>query len=166
MGARTNAKFIATYAYLFAAWLLIFSLLMVLDEEGLRFKEPKQFADITALAASGQDSRKLQALLGSEGTYAMKVLSESEGELGDAIRTPGMPWILSMAALRGVFTFVSLIISWSVFRRMLGISWLRSFLALTIFLGIGLIVALLVVFLQMAPIVVDPHRWIDKWLTA
>ena len=76
VGARAGTrKFLATYAYLFAAWLLIFALLTTIDAGAMRLVKPELFAQIVAFSSSGQDSRKLKVLLGSEDTYAMKVLT-------------------------------------------------------------------------------------------
>ncbi len=165
VGGRTNAsKFLVAYSYLSAGWLLIFSFLTAIDEGAIRFFEPGLFAQLNV--STGQDTNKLRALIGSEGTYATKVLLDSEEELVKNIQAPGMPWILSMAALRGAFTFCWLVVSWGAFRKIMGVSRFRSALSLVIFLGLGLITALTIVFFQMKPVVVDPGRWLPNWLTA
>jgi hypothetical protein len=167
-GRASAANFITAYSYLFAAWMLTFSLLTAIDEVALRLLEPKLFAAITVVAPPGQaqDTRKVRVLLGPECTYALKAVVDSDEEFNDAIAAPGFLWIASAAALRGAFTLLWLLVSWGVFRKILGLSWPRSVFALAIFLGFGLIVILAVVFVQMAPIVLDPHRWLDKWLRA
>jgi len=165
VGGRTNAsKFIVAYSYLAVAWLLVFSLLTAIDGGAIRLFEPGLLTQLNG--ATGQDTNKLRALIGSEATYAMKALLDSDEELSKNIRAPGMRWILSMAAVRGVFTFCWLVVSWSVFRKIMGLSRLRSAVSLAIFLGLGLTVALALIFFQMKPIVVDPGRWLPNWLTA
>jgi hypothetical protein len=168
VGGRTSGlKFIVAYSYLAAAWLLVFSLLIAIDEGAMRLIEPGLFAQINAVASSGQDSNRLKALVGSQGTYAMKVVLYSNQEFADTIRTPGLLWIVSMAAVRGAFTIAWLIVSWGAFRQILRTSWLQSVFSLGIFLGFCLIAALVILFFQMAPIDVDPNRWLQKWrLTA
>jgi hypothetical protein len=160
-GCASGSKFIVAYAYLSAAWLLIFSFLTAIDEGAIRLFEPGLFAQVNV--STGQDTKKLRVLIGSEATYAMKALLDSEEEMAKNIRAPGVPWILSMAALRGVFTFCWLIVSWGVFRKMMGLSQFRSVFSLAIFLGLGLTASLVLIFFQMAPVVVDPGRWIPKW---
>jgi hypothetical protein len=163
VGGRTSGlKFMVAYAYLLAAWLLIFSFLMAIDQGAMRLFEPQSFAEITASRSLGQDTSKLKVLIGSEATYAMKAVLDSDEELADVIRVPGVLWILSMAAVRGAFTLLWLIVSWGAFRKILGMSWLRTVFSLGIFLCLGLIAALVLIFFQMAPVVVDPNRWIHK----
>jgi hypothetical protein len=168
VGGRTSGlKFIVAYSYFSAAWLLIFSALMAIDEGAMRLIEPKLFAQINMFDSSGQDTNRLKALVGSQDTYALKALLYSDEGLSNVIRTPGLLWIMSMASLRGAFTFLWLLVSWGAFRKILGTSWFRSILSLAIFLGFGLIAALVVLFFQMAPLDVDPYRWIQRWpLTA
>jgi hypothetical protein len=161
-GRISGLKLMVAYSYFSAAWLLIFSSLAATDEGAMRFIEPQLFAQIN-MASSGQDTNRLKALVGSQDTYAMKALLYSDGGLSNAIQTPGLLWILSMAILRAAFTFSWLIVSWGAFRKILRMSWFRSILALAIFLGVGLIAALAVLLFQMAPVDVDPYRWIQRW---
>jgi hypothetical protein len=164
VGGRTSGlKFILAYSYLAAAWLLIFSSLIAIDEGAMRLIEPTLFAQINMIASSGQDSNRLKALVGNQDTYALKVLLYSDEGLFNTIRTPGLPWIMSTAILRGAFTFWWLIVCWGAFRKILRTSWFQSVLALAIFLGFGLALTLVVIFFQMAPVAVDPNRWIQKW---
>ncbi|MGP0071149.1 MAG: hypothetical protein ACLPWF_04355 [Bryobacteraceae bacterium] len=164
VGARPGyGAFFTAFSYSFAAWLLIFSLLLAIDESALRFLRPELFAQIIALGSSGHDTQKLKVLLGSEGTYAAKVLLDSDKEWPQVIQTPGLLWIASMAALRGVATFVWLIAAWAAFRNWLGVSWSRTIVSLAIFLCLGSLALLLAVFFQMAPIMVDSGRWLEKW---
>ncbi len=156
----SSPTFLVACSYLLGAWLLIFSLLTALDSGAMRLFEPKLFAEIIVSGASGQDTQRLKALVGSEGTYALKVLLNTDRDLADSIRTPGFLWIASMAAVRGVFTFAWLVVSWAVLRKLLRASWLSAVLSFAIFLLVGLMAALAVGFFQMAPIVVDPGRWI------
>lgn len=163
-GSTSIRKFVAAYSYWLAAWLFIFSLLAALDEAAIRLFEPELFAQITAVATSGQDTARLRALVGTEDTYAMKVLLDSDRRLADASREPGMYWILSMALLRGAFTILWLIVSWRAFGKMLRMPVLRSAFSLAIILGLGLIATLTAIFFQMAPVMVDPNRWIGRSL--
>lgn len=163
-GARPGYRnFAATYSYLFAAWLLIFSFLLAIDVGALRLARPELFGQIVALGSSGQDTQKLKVLLGPEGTYAMKALLYSDKGWPEVIRTPGLLWIASMAALRGAVTFAWLVAAWGAFRNLLGLSWSRSIFSLAIFLFLGSFALLLAVFFQMAPIMVDTGRWLEKW---
>jgi hypothetical protein len=163
-GARISvSSFIAACSYLFAVWLLIFSLLAGLDGGMLRLAKPELFAQIVAVGSSGQDTQKLKTLVGSEGAYELKVLLDSDQDFSDAVRTPGFYWIGCMAVLRAVFTFGWLIVSWAVLRKLLGMSRSRSVLSLAMFLSFGLIAALLAGFFRMAPIVLDPGRWLENW---
>ena len=165
VGGRTSAsKFLVAYSYLSAGWLLIFSFLTAIDEGAIRFFEPGLFAQLNG--STGQDTTKLRALIGSEATYAMKALLDSDEELIQ--EHPGTRHALDCVygGLRGVFTFSWLIISWGAFRKIMGLSRSRSALSLALFLGLGLITALTIVFFQMKPIVVDPGRWLPNWLTA
>jgi hypothetical protein len=162
-GRLSFSNFIAAYSYLFAAWLLIFSLLIGLDGGILRLAKPDRFAEIVALGSSGQDTQRLKALVGSEGAYEMKVLMYSDQDFADTIRSPGFFWIAWMAVLRGVFTFGWLIFSWARFRRLFALSWSRAVFSLATFLCFGLLAGLLAAFFQMAPIDVDPGRWFEKW---
>jgi hypothetical protein len=155
-------KFIASFSYWAAAWLLIISFLVAIDAGSLRVARPRLFAQITGLASSGQDTRKLKALVGSEGTYAIKALVESDQGLAAALQTPGLLWIASLAAVRGAFTCAWLLLFWDALRKMLGLPGSRAILSLALFLGFGLIAALLAVFFQMAPIMVDPGLWFRK----
>lgn len=164
-GRISGPRFLIVYSYLSAFWLLVFSLLIAIDEGAIRLTQPQAFASITVFSSSGQDTNKLKALIGAESTYAMKALLDSEDELASNLRAPGVPWILSMAALRGAFTLAWLMVSWGAFRRILDLSWPRAVLSLAIFLCSGLVLALAAVFFQMAPVVVDPNRWIRN-LTA
>jgi len=162
-GHASTPNLMAAYAYLFAAWLLVFALLTAIDAGTMRLFKPKLFAEIIASSSSGQDSRKLKVLLGSEDTYAMKALLDSDKDMADVIQTPGFVWIASMAGVRGAFTLVWLIVSWGAFRRTLAMSWSRAVFSLAIFLAFGLIITLSAIFFQMAPIVVDPNRWLEHW---
>jgi hypothetical protein len=128
----------------------------------MRIIEPQVFAEVTRFASSGQDSNKMRILIGSEATYAMKALLDSDEELASNVGAPGVLWILSMAAVRGAFTLLWLGVSWGAFRKILGMSWLRAVFSLAIFLCFGLIAALVLIFFQMAPVVVDPNRWLHK----
>jgi hypothetical protein len=92
----------------------------------------------------------------------MKALLDSDEELASNVGAPGVLWILSMAAVRGAFTLLWLGVSWGAFRKILGMSWLRAVFSLAIFLCFGLIAALVLIFFQMAPVVVDPNRWLHK----
>jgi hypothetical protein len=164
VGARPGYGAVLTaFSYCFAAWLLIFSLLLAIDEAALRFLNPQLFAQIAALGSSGQDTQKLKVLLGSEGTYAAKALLDSDKEWPEVIQTPGLLWIASMAALRGVATFAWLIVAWAAFRSWLDVSWSRTIFSLAIFLCLGTLALLLAVFFQMAPIMLDTGRWFEKW---
>ena len=163
-GARPGYRnFAAAYSYLFATWLLIFSFLLAIDEGALRLARPELFGQIVALESSGQDTQKLKVLLGSEGTYAMKVLLDTDEDWAKKIRTPGLLWIASMAALRGAVTFAWLVAAWGALRNLLGLSWSRAIFSLAIFLCLGSFALLLGVFFQMAPIMVDTGRWLEKW---
>jgi hypothetical protein len=128
----------------------------------MRLIEPTLFARINMIASSGQNSNRLKALVGNQDTYALKVLLYSDEGFSHNIQTPGLLWIVSMVILRGAFTFWWLIVSWGAFRKILRTSWFRSVLALAIVLGFGLVLTLVVVFFQMAPVAVDPNRWIQK----
>jgi len=162
-GRASTRSFMAAYAYLFAAGLLIFALLTSIDAGALRLVKPNLFAEIIASSSSGQDSRRLKILLGSEGTYAMKALLDSDKDMADVIQTPGFLWIASMAVLRGVFTLAWLMVSWGAFRKILQMPQSRAVFSLAIFLAFGLIITLSAGFFQMAPIVVDPNRWLEHW---
>jgi hypothetical protein len=163
-GGRVSfSNFVTACSYLFAVWLLIFSLLIGLDGGLLRLAKPELFAAIAAAGSSGQDTQRLKALVGPEGTYEMKVLMYSDRDFADAIQTPGFFWIGWMAVLRGVFTFGWLIVAWAIFRRVFAVAWSRAVFSLATFLCFGLVAGLLAVFFQMAPIDMDPGRWLEKW---
>jgi hypothetical protein len=164
VGARPGpGSFLTVFSYLFAAWLLMVSFLSLLDGGALRLTRPDLFARIMTLESSGQDTQKLKVLAGVEGTYAIKALSDSDQEWREAIQTPGLLWIGSMAALRGVVTFAWIIIAWGALGNLLGMSRSRAIFSFAIFLGLGSIAVLLGALFQMAPIMVDTGRWLEKW---
>lgn len=163
-GARVPLRNFATvYSHWFALGLLIFSFLLALDAGGFRVFRPELFVQVQALSSSGQDTRKLQLFLGSEGTYAMKVLLDSDKDWHAVIHTPGFLWIASMGALRAGFALAWLVVAWNAFRRLAGMSWSQTVRPMALFLVISLLAALVAGFFQMAPIMVDTGRWLQKW---
>jgi len=156
------AGFTAVFAYVFGAWLLIFSFLSAIDAGALKLSRPGLFAQIVAPGASSRDTQKVKALLGSEDTYALRALLESDQAWGGVTRTPGLAWMVSMAALRGVVTLVWLVAAWAAFRSWLGMAWSRAIFSLALFLVLGSVTLLLAIFFRMAPIMIDPGRWLEK----
>lgn len=124
---------------------------------------PDAFAAVLQSSSSGQDTQRLKALLGPEGTYGMKVLLYSNQDWRGILQTPGFVWIASMAALRGVFAITWLITAWAALGRLVGMSRARAMRPLAFFFGVGVLAALVVGFFQMAPIMVDPGRWLQRW---
>lgn len=162
-GARLGPKFVVSYSFWFAAGLLVVSLLVAVDAAAMRLIEPDWFAQITTLAASGQDTRRLKALVGSDAAYALKVVLQSDQGLSAAIRAPGILWIASMAVVRGAFLFAWLLLFWNGCRKMLAWSWWRAAVALAVFFCLSAAALGAAVLIQMTPIMVDPGLWLEKW---
>lgn len=153
----------ALYSHWFALGLLIFSFLLLIDAGSMRRLWPEVYSQVLAVSSGGPDTQKLRVLLGSEGTYAMKVLLDSDEDLQAVIQAPGLLWIVSMAALRVIFTFTWLIVAWGAFRELAGVSRSAAIRSLALFLGMVSLAILVAGFFQMAPIMVDTGRWLRKW---